>query len=249
MRKASEEGTSLALHNGYGGICMCKKQTKSDQTHVLMVFQLASLAIIVMNGTLISEIIYKLLMDEAGVYQVVVATAAVLSILEVMNNWASIKDYIAYYSRIALFAADIATLGLLYGQVYILTKLEQAVHTQLSTLWSLNFIIFSYLLLSVLYLIWDDLIIKDKCVPQEKRVKVEHTIALRRSQTVIGVLFILMPFILKQTSGNFSVQQLITAQMIVVFAYIALSCVALIIAQKLADVLKTIMEAEELKHV
>lgn len=168
---------------------MCQKQTESGQTHVLMVFQLASLAMIVMNGTLISEIIYKILMDEAGVYQAIVAVAAGLSILELMNNWASIKDYIVYYSRIALFAADIATLGLLYGQVYILTKLEDAAHTQISTLWSLNFIIFSYLFLYILYLIWDDLIIKDKSVPQEKRDKVKRTIALRRSQAVIGILF------------------------------------------------------------
>lgn len=228
---------------------MCKKQTKSAQAHVLVVFQLASLAIIVMNGTLISEIIYKLLMNEAGVYQVVVAVAAVLSILEVMNNWASIKDYIAYYSSIALFTADIATLGLLYSQVYILTKLEKAEHTQISILRSLNFIIFSYLLLFILYLIWDDLIIKDKSVPREKRDKVAHTIALRRSQAVIGAVFFLMPFVLKHASGNFPVQQLIIAQLILAFAYIVLSGAALMKAQKLADVLRTIMEAEELKHV
>lgn len=58
-----------------------------------------------------------------------------------------------------------------------------------------------------------------------------------------------MPFILKHTSGNFSVQQLITVQMILAFVYVVLSCAALMRAQKLADVLKTIMEAEELRHV
>ena len=225
-----------------------ENQSRQDRSKVLTVFQLASLATIVMCGTLMSEIGYKVIMGNIEFYQLVVAAAIVLCILEIMNNWASIKEYIEYYNRIALFVNDIVTIGLFYGQVYILTKLVESKHTLISIQRSLSFIVASFTLLYILYANWNRLIIKDERTPKDKINKVTRTIKMRRFQVMSGVVLFIVPILLKIACKGIELERILAIYSCLICVYIILGCVILFSARKFADVLKTIMEAPELGH-
>lgn len=219
------------------------------QNYVLNLFQVTSLAVIIISATLFFDMIYKWMVGEAGIQQLIVALAMVVSILEVMNNWASIKEYGENYNRSALFALDILTLGLLYGQTYILSKLEASECTKSMEQLSLNVILFSYTMLYILYLIWNGLIRQDEKIKLEKREKVEKSSQWRFAQVMCGGCFLSMPFFLRQTEAVITTQQLMDIKTGLVLVYMGGSLAILILTQKILMMVKTIMEAEELKDI
>ena len=219
------------------------------QNYVLNLFQVTSLAVIIISATLLFDMIYKWMVGEDEIQQLIVALAMVVSILEVVNNWASIKEYGKNYNRSALFALDILTLGLLYGQTYILSKLEASECTKSMEQLSLNVILFSYTMLYILYLMWNGLICQDEKIKLEKREKVEKSSQWRFAQTMCGGFFLSMPFFLQQTEGVITTQQLMDIKAGLVLVYMGGSLAILILTQKILMMVKTIMEAEELKDI
>ena len=167
--------------------------TGGKNEEMLKIFKLAAISIIVMNATLMGETIYVILTKEITCREgIVLLLAVALSILEVINNWASISEYIGCYDKARLFVMDILTLGVFYIQVYVLFRIVDSSEGEPGIVARMNFILVTYMALHLCYIIWDQMIRKNGQISKAKRDKIAKVVMWRLAQVVAGGLLALL---------------------------------------------------------
>lgn len=170
---------------------------------LIVLFQGACLAVIVLNATFIGNLLYNLFFTKsASVFPYLfLLSISLLNIAEIMNNWTSIKKYFAFYDM-KLLLIDVITLGIFYWQIHILSTsqnqhtLEQLFTDPSFTLWKVTLgfcgIIF------ILYIVWDIYILRQSRIPdfsniqssllQNERIDIQNSIWIRLIQCIIILL-------------------------------------------------------------
>lgn len=205
-------------------------------------FKLAGISIIVLDATLIGEILYSGLNAGFGFYEMVVLSVVVLNILETINNWASVDQYILYYERIALFAVDILTLGVFYIQVYVLSRIADDGGVSDITI-RMKFILVTYILLYGLYWAWNHMIMKHQHVPGEKKKKILKVTQCRVGQVIIGIFVLIVLCILQRVVFPKTTKCCIDIWLLFTMLYLVAAGFILMFSQKLPEILRTAMEA------
>lgn len=228
-------------------------KAKPRQTHyILLVFQAACLAIIVKDATLLSGVLFRWInMDVMSwEFEAILVGTAILNILELMNNWASIKQYITYYKEIILFMLDIITLGVFYVQIDTLSKIVDDTAGIKDTERVMWFIVCCWMVLYCLYVYWNLEFLRSKKVTKEERLRIKKTLKYRIPQVVIGCFLLAILIALRCSSIIPARENEILTQVwyILNILYVATGGVILHKTQKLRQMLKIIMNAEEWKY-
>lgn len=166
--------------------------------NILLVFQAACLAAIALNAKLAGEVLYSCVIEGFRPVYTFVSMTIYLNILEIMNNWASIKVYVKYY-RANLFLTDVLTLGIFYLQVYILLKLQETNLLQFPEI--INISLLSYEILFFMYIFWNSRVLQilkneeTHMDQKEKRIKdVKTSFAARYILAALTILLQFFPF-------------------------------------------------------
>lgn len=147
IQKSLEQGKSNTGKHDLG------KVGEKSPKNLLLVFQLACLATIVLNANLAGEILFSIINNGYHMVHVVVLASVVLNVMEIINNWASIKIFLKEYTS-GLFVLDVVTLGIFYLQIYVLTKMVEKFRME-ETHGFMFVILWSYIILFVLYISWN----------------------------------------------------------------------------------------------
>lgn len=206
-------------------------------------FKLAGISILIMNAKLLGDTLYLGLDKSIGWYEFLIFTAVGLSALETINNWASINQYIEYYDSVSLFAIDILTLGLLFEQAYVLTKMA-AEDSAVCITTRVKYLLITYIMLYALYMLWNCLICRNQKVSKEKKEKIIKVTHWRVAQLVFGllvagVLVILESCIWIEDSDIWEYLWIWTTGV-----YLSVALLILFFSQKLIGVLRTAMEVK-----
>lgn len=207
---------------------------------MMKIFKLAAISIIVMNATLMGETIYVILTKGITCCEgIVLLLAVVLNILEVINNWASINEYISYYDKARLFVMDILTLGVFYIQVYVLFRIVESSDGKPGIVTRMNFILFAYMALHLCYIIWDQIMRKNKHISKEKRNKISKVVVWRLVQVAAGGFLALMLHI--RFGRKAPLPEMQFAWEVLVIGYIIFAGIILFACEKLPKVLQIAM--------
>lgn len=220
-----------------------EKRQKRRLRGLSLVFQVAGISLIVMNMTLLGETLYNL-MDQGGtLYEAVVIPAAILNILELINNWSSISQYIRSYRKVSLFAADLLTLGLFYIQVYVLARIAETDSPSDKRLW-FGFILMTYLCLYTLYTWWNILIGQSENISCRAREKIMAVTRWREYQLLFGTAVLSGLMVLENLELPVSSTSWAMAWAAIIWIYLGVAAIILFLSQKLLKMLKIAMEAE-----
>ena len=224
-----------------GGWDMAKNSNEKLKG-ITILFQLASISVLIMNAKLLGETLYHCLGQFMGWYEYLIFFAVGLSALETINNWASIHQYIEYYDRVGLFAVDILTLGLLFEQAYVLTKMVEE-NSAICITTRVKYLLVTYIGLYILYLIWNCMISKNEKVPPNKKQEIMEVSRWRVAQIVFGILAAGTLMILERGGWMNAADMWENLWIWITGVYLFWALLILFLSQKLLDVLRIAMEA------
>lgn len=218
------------------------KHTDEKLKGITILFQLAGISVLIMNAKWLGETLYHGLDQSMGWYEYLIFFAVGLSVLETINNWASFHQYIQYYDRVGLFALDILTLGLLFEQAYVLTKMVEE-NSAICITTRVKYLFFTYIGLYFLYLIWNCMISGNSKVSSEEKKKIMGVTCCRTAQIVFGVLAAGVLMILERFGWMEAADMWEHLWIWITGAYLLSALLILFLSQKLLDVLRIAMEA------
>lgn len=210
---------------------------------ISILFELASISILIMNAKLLGETLYHSLDQAIEGYEFLIFFAVGLSILETINNWASINQYIEYYNHVGLFAVDILTLGVLFEQAYVPTKMVEE-NSTICIATRVKFLLITYVIEYGLYMLWNCMISRNPKVSLEKRRKIIKVTQWRVAQIVFGILAAGVLTILEMCELNETADVWELLWIWTTGIYLFWALLVLFFSQKLIDVLRIAMEAE-----
>lgn len=209
---------------------------------ISILFQLAGISVLIVNAKLVGETVYYSLNHAVGCYELLIFLAAGVSALETINNWASIMQYIKYYKNVGLFAVDILTLVLLFEQAYVLTKVVEE-NSAVCIITRVKFLLATYVVLYVLYTLWNCMMGRNTCVPAEKRKEILAVTRWRVAQIVVGSLIAgLLTILEHEWIKEKNIWEPLWVGM--TGAYLVWTLLILFFSEKLVEILRTAMEAE-----
>ncbi len=222
---------------------MARDKEDNKLEGISILFKLAGISILIMNAKLMGETLYQGLEQSMGPYELLILFSMGVSVLETINNWASINQYIKYYNHVGLFAVDILTLGVLFEQAYVLTKaVEEGGTIYITT--RVKFLLITYIALYVLYMLWNSMISRNPKISPGKRKKIIGVTRWRVAQIVLGIF---ATGVLASLERCGFIETTDIRELLWIWttgAYLFWALLVLLFSQKLIDVLRIAMEAE-----